>query len=306
MCADGHDPVQRDDPPCALLAQLQEVGFSESERAAVAQTPAMRRQLRQFAERGGRIERVDADFSGANGMPGLIRFYCPRPPAPPIHAHYGTLAHELGHALFCPEQWAPPEHFADAQAYARARELGEAHAWLNQYRLHAAKRGGDPEAAPVLSVENDGDFGTQAVDVFARIAECASAGWSESQILDELAMLNANMFPCGMGEGNLKTYGQCNRWDWLRAHEHSAPAFRQFLHALGRVPNVNEQKVVTKFNLFTPHSPAPTDALHALARCFRAEPQARADVLYALARSLLPGCQPGVLTCGRDTAPGLL
>ena len=126
-----------------------------------------------------------------------------------------------------------------------------------------------------------------------------SAGGTEAQVLDELAMLNANMFPCGMGEGNLKTYGQCNRWDWLRANEHNEPAFRQFLHALGRVPNVGEQKVLTKFNLFTPHSPAPKDALHAFAQRLRAEPsRGQRSMRCTPWKRASCHCPPGVLTRG--------
>lgn len=84
-------------------------------------------------------------------MPGLIRFYGPATPRALPGATFGTLAHELGHALFCPEQWRPPTDFADAHAYARSRELGEAHAWLNQYHLCQAQVGGQPDTYAVAA-----------------------------------------------------------------------------------------------------------------------------------------------------------
>lgn len=285
-----------------LQAALRRAGFADAELQAIRATPAMAHQLRQFADAGGRIERVDADFSGANGMPGLIRFYCPPPPQPGTHTSYGALAHELGHALFCPEQWQAAASFADAHGYARARERGEAHAWLNQYRLCQAKVGGLPEPAPVLPIENDHDFGTQSVDIFARIAGREAAGWSEPQILDELALLNANMFPCGMGEGNFKTYGQCNRWDWLQATQARHPAFADFLQRLGRAPTPHEQKLLTKFNVFTPFSnhdrlPAPWNgqAVLDLSTALRGDHAGGSLAqLLALARQALPDCTPGV------------
>jgi hypothetical protein len=284
----------------------------------------MAAQLRRFVQAGGRIDHVVADFHGANGQPGLIRFYSPAPGQPGPHASYGTLAHELGHALACPEQWRAPAQFDDAHAYARARELGEAHAWLNQHRLCRAKQGGLPEPAPVLPIENDHDFGTQAVDIFAHIDQRLAAGWTEAQLLDELALLNANMFPCGMGAGNHKTYGQCNRWDWLQATAAHQPALAAFVQRLGRPPNAADQKLITKFNLFTPatsgaaaHGAAPHQAaLAALADALAARParpsaqgspdphdpdarytppewQALQD-LYALGRAWLPDCTLGV------------
>lgn len=291
------------------LAALRDAGFAEAELDAVQGTPAMADQLRRFAEGGGRIERVDAAFSGANGMPGLIRFYVPPVPQAHPHASYGSLAHELGHALFCPEQWQPPESFASAHAYARSRELGEAHAWLNQWRLTRSKLGGLPEPAPVLPIENDHDFGTQPVDIFTRIDERLAAGWSEAQVLDELALLNANMFPCGMGEGNFKTYGQCNRWDWLQATAGRHPAFTAFLQRLGRAPHADDQKLLTKFNVFTgppdglglAQAAPDSGALDALADLLAAtERRGDLDALYALGAGALPRCQPGVAACGRD------
>ena len=278
-----------------IQRDLRRAGFAEAECQAVRDTPAMWAQLTQFYERGGRVERVDADFSGATGAPDAIRFFCPPSPAACAHSTFGALAHELGHALQCPEQWLPVASFGSAQAYARARELGEAHAWLNQYRLVRAKQGGAPETQQLQLIENDADFGTQPVDLFARIAEREAAGWSDAQILGELAVLNANMFPCGMGEGNFKTYGQCNRWDWWQATQARHPAFRDFLQRLPRAPNANDQKVLMKFNLLS--APASADAqararwADALGGC---GPPGGLDALYALSCAALPGARPGV------------
>ncbi len=289
-------------PPRLRLAALRAAGFADAELQAIHDTPAMAAQLRQFARAGGRIECVAATFSGANGRPGLIRFYRPPAPQPSAHVGYGVLAHELGHALFCPAQWRPPASFADAHAYARARELGEAHAWLNQYRLCRLKQGGLPEAAPVLPIENDADFGTQAVDIFERIAAREAAGWREAQILDELSLLNANMFPCGMGEGNFKTYGQCNRWDWLQATASRHPVLLDFLRRLGRPPTPNEQKLLTKLNLFTPpgtDGPSTAgpgaQAMIALAAALGSQHEGGSPrQLLALAQHLLPGSVTGI------------
>lgn len=305
MPATSPESARTDDLP---LAALRHAGMPEDDLRAVRDTPAMAGQLRRFSQAGGRIAHVVADFEGANGQPGLIRFYSPAPGQPNAHARFGTLAHELGHALFCPGQWRAPQDFASAQAYAHARELGEAHAWLNQYRLCRAKLGGLPEPAPVLAIENDADFGTQDVDIFARIDQRLAAGWHAPQLLDELALLNANMFPCGMGEGNHKTYGQCNRWDWLQATAARHPAFNAFLRRLGRPPNAADQKLVTKFNLFTPPGEAPHPAHAARLADALAATATRPDLpaLYALGAALLPGCGVGVACHQRiDTsAPG--
>ena len=278
-----------------IQRDLRHAGFADSEVRAVRESPPMWAQLTAFYRADGRIERVEAAFSGATGQPGLIRFFSPPAPAVCTHASYGALAHELGHALQFPPQWQPPGAFDSAPAYARARELGEAHAWLNQYRLVRAKQGGAPETQQLQLIENDADFGTQPVDLFARIAEREAAGWSDAQILDELAVLNANMFPCGMGEGNFKTYGQCNRWDWWQATQARHPAFRDFLQRLPRAPNANDQKVLMKFNLLS--APASADA-EALARWADAlggcGPQGGLDALYALSCAALPGARPGV------------
>ena len=287
-----------------IQLDLRRAGFSDAERQAVQDTPAMWAQLTQFYENGGRIERVDADFSGATGAPDAIRFFCPSPPAACAHSTFGALAHELGHALQCPEQWLPVASFDSAQAYARARELGEAHAWLNQARLCRAKQGGTPEASQVLQIENDADFGTAPVDIFARVAEREAAGWTDAQILDELAMLNANMFPCGMGAGNFKTYGQCNRWDWLQATRAQHAAFNDFLQRLPRPPHAGDQKLLMKFNLFTGAGGATTESTEALqALADGLAPTRQGDdlgALYALAQRTLPDAVPGVARCGRD------
>ncbi len=286
---------------CRILRDLRDAGFAPAERRAVRDTPVMWAQVNQFYEGGGKIERVAADFSGATGSPQAIRFFCPPPPAVCAHSTYGALAHELGHALQCPAQWQPPEAFDRAQAYARARELGEAQAWLNQYRLSRAKQGGAPEVAQVLQIENDSDFGTTPVDIFARIAQREAAGWTDAQVLDELAMLNANMFPCGMGEGNYKTYGQCNRWDWLQATRARHPAFNDFLQRLGRPPHAGDQKLLMKFNAFTgADAAAPTspDALQALADQLAPVPRGESlGALYALACNAMPHAVPGVAAC---------
>ena len=282
-------------PDRRIQRDLRHAGFADSEVRAVRESPPMWAQLTAFYRADGRIERVEAAFSGATGQPGLIRFFSPPAPAVCTHASYGALAHELGHALQFPPQWQPPGAFDSAPAYARARELGEAHAWLNQYRLVRAKQGGAPETQQLQLIENDADFATQPVDLFARIAEREAAGWSDAEILDELAVLNANMFPCGMGEGNFKTYGQCNRWDWWQATQARHPAFRDFLQRLPRAPNANDQKVLMKFNLLS--APASADA-QALARWADAlggcGPQGGLDALYALSCAALPGARPGV------------
>ena len=291
-----------------ILRNLCHAGFTQAQCRAVRHTPAMWAQLEQFYRAGGRIERVNADFSGATGSPDAIRFFCPPAPAPCAHSTYGALAHELGHALQCPAQWQPAVHFDSAQAYAHARELGEAHAWLNRYRLSRARQGGAPQAAHVLLIENDSDFGATPVDIFARIARRETAGWAEAQLLDELAMLNANMFPCGMGEGNHKTYGQCNRWDWLQATRAQHPAFNDFLQRLPRPPHAGAQKLLMKFNLFTgagtgddaasAAQPVPAEALQALADGLACLP--RGDdlgALHALACRTVPHAVPGVAGC---------
>ena len=302
--------------PSRILADLRHAGFPPHEAQAVRDTPAMWAQIGAFYAAGGRVERVDADFSGATGAPDRIRFFCPPVPQPCAHSNYSALAHELGHALQCPEQWQPPDRFASAQDYARARERGEAHAWLNQYRLNRARADAPAQVSHVLPIENDHDFGTEAVDIFARIAQREAAGWPDTRILDELAVLNANMFPCGMGEGNLKTYGQCNRWDWLLATRARNPAFNAFLQRLPRAPNVNEQKVLMKFNLFTRPAPAqawPSTGLidehtsTALASALSlARPHSDLRELFALTQSAVPQAQPGVaLPAGAEAVDGI-
>ncbi|MDO5653694.1 MAG: hypothetical protein Q4G39_06285, partial [Brachymonas sp.] len=162
-------------------------------------------------------------------------------------------------------------------------------------------------------IENDHDFGRQTVDIFARIAEREAAGWTEAQILDELATLNANMFPCGMGEGNFKTYGQCNRWDYLLATQERNPVFSAFLQTLQRTPTPNDQKVLMKFNLFTqeeskadaPHPPALLPGLQPFAQSLcQAGSNCALPDLYHLAAHALPGAQPGVVagSCQRARA----
>ena len=88
-----------------ILRDLRHAGFADDEAQAVRQTPAMWAQLADFHRQGGRIERVDAGFSAATGQPGLIRFFHPPAPAVCTHATFGSLAHELGHALLFPPQW---------------------------------------------------------------------------------------------------------------------------------------------------------------------------------------------------------
>ena len=300
-------------PSAPLETALRQAGFPETELQALRDTRAMAKQLSEFAQAGGHIERVDADFAGANGRPGLIRFYCPPAPQACTHSGYGVLAHELGHALLFPEQWLPPTHFADARGYARARELGEAHAWLNQYRLCTKKVGGLPEVAPVLPIENPHDFGSQPVDIFGRIAERQAAGWSDARTLDELAVLSAHMFPCGMGVDNLKTYGQCDHWDWLKATESRHPTFMDFLQRLGRAPTPHEQKLLTKRHVFIP---TPGDgrmqaawgkqAVIDLATALREAPGGDLAQLWALAQDLSPceapdksdGCRVAAIPTG--------
>ena len=287
-----------------ILRDLRHAGFADDEAQAVRQTPAMWAQLTDFHRQGGCIERVEAAFSAATGQPGLIRFFHPPAPAVCTHATFGSLAHELGHALLFPPQWQPAASFADAQAYARSRELGEAHAWFNQYRLCRAKVGGAPESSQVQWIENDEDFGTRPVDLFARIAEREAAGWHEARILDELAVLNANMFPSGMGEGNFKTYGQCNRWDWLQATQPPGSPFRRFIAQLPRAPNADDQKLLMKFNLFTPVAALPASGADPLAPLAAAlgGVATRGDLpaLYALACDTVPGARPGVAwACAR-------
>ena len=167
-----------------------------------------------------------------------------------------------------------------------------------------AKQGGAPETQQLQLIENDADFGTQPVDLFARIAEREAAGRSDAQILDELAALNANMFPCGMGEGNFKTYGQCNRWDWLQATQPPGSPFRRFIAQLPRAPNADDQKLLMKFNLFTPVAALPArgaDPLAPLAAALGGV-ATRGDLpaLYALACDTVPGARPGVAwACAR-------
>ena len=293
-------------PVSSVLRDLRAAGFDMPELLAVRRTPAMWRQLERFYRQGGRIERVDANFSGANSSPGCIRFYGPPAPAVSAYADFGTLAHELGHALFCPEQWREIGSFASAQEYARSRELGEAYAWLNQYRLCRRKLGGKPERRSLLEIENDHDFGRQTIDIFMHIAACEAAGWNDTDILDELATLNANMFPCGMGVTNRKTYGQCNRWDYLLATRERHAAFDGFLRGLSQAPSADVQKVLMKFNLFT-QADAPRrsalDWFSARLVVTEALPAAKAgsddglQQLYGLASQAFPTALPGVEQC---------
>ena len=287
-----------------ILRDLRHAGFAEDEARAVRDTPAMWAQITSFYQGGGRIERVAAGFSAATGQPGLIRFFCPPAPQACAHASFGALAHELGHALLYPAQWLPATRFASAEGYARSRELGEAHAWLNQYRLCRDKQGGAPERGQVQWIENDDDFGARPVDLFARIARREAAGWREAQIVDELAVLNANMFPSGMGEGNFKTYGQCNRWDWLQATQGADSPFGRFIARLPRPPHADDQKLLMKFNLFTTPADegvaaAGDDALGPLAAALGSL-RTRGDLpaLFALARQALPHARPGVAWAG--------
>ncbi len=282
-----------------IWRDLRTAGFDDAERRAVRDTHAMWEQVTRFYRAGGRIERVAAEFSGATGQPGLIRFFCPPSPQRCAHANFGALAHELGHALQCPEQWRPVTAFSDAESYAHAREMGEAQAWLNQYRLCRVKQGGAVEDSHVQMIENDQDFGTMPVDLFARIAQREAEGWPEARIRGELAVLNANMFPCGMGEGNHKTYGQCNRWDWLNAHRDRLPALDAFLTRLGRAPTAADQKVLTKFNLLTDQTlmGEPPDEAALMVVAGALSPLGRECALPALfdvACRALPDAAPGV------------
>ena len=234
-----------------VSADLQRAGFDRKERGAVLQTPAMWQQLRQLYTQGGRIHRVRADFSAANTSchaqgQRVITFYVPPASVPRTHSTYAVLAHELGHALFYPQQWQALQDFRSAQDYAHAREMGEAYAWLNQYRLslaHAAAM-----VSGQLQIENDHDFGVTALDVFAAIQRMEQAGADEAAILRQLAVYNANMFPCGMGAHNDKTYGQCNRWDWYVAMQ--PERLQQLQRSLGRAPWPNEQKLLMKYNVW--------------------------------------------------------
>ncbi len=284
-----------------ILRELRDAGFAATEVRAVRDTPAMWLQLVRFYRGGGRVQRVDAAFSAATGQPGRVCIFCPPSPAVCAHATYGVLAHELGHALRYPDQWRPLDSFDDVEAYAHVREMGEAHAWLNQYRLCRARASGASEDGQWQRIENDHDFGTPPVDLFARIAQRETQGWPEARILHELAVLNANMFPCGMGEGNHKTYGQCNRWDWLHAHRDRVPLLRAFLHRLGRAPTAADQKLLIKFNLLTlPHADAAVlhlaDALAPLAQ------PGELPALFALAQGVVPHAQPGVAAAARGDA----
>ena len=234
--------------PLAILSDLRSAGFPEPEIQAVRNTPPMWEQLTRFYARGGRVQTISAAFSAANGHPSAISFYVPEDPAQRTHSRYSSLAHELGHALFYPEQWQAMDSFASAEAYARSREMGEAHAWLNQYTLCLEKVGGRSELYFPLAIENEDDFGVRTRDVFGEIAHRKLAGESDAQILEHLATLNANMFPSGMGEGNHKTYGQCTRWDYYLAHGDGA-ILADFQRRLQRRPNPDEQKRLVKFGL---------------------------------------------------------
>ena len=108
--------------------------------------------------------------------------------------------------------------------------------------------GGRSELYFPLAIENEDDFGVRTRDVFGEIAHRKLAGESDAQILEHLATLNANMFPSGMGEGNHKTYGQCNRWDYYLAHGDGA-ILAGFQRRLQRRPNPDEQKRLVKFGL---------------------------------------------------------
>ncbi|SEN69356.1 hypothetical protein [Brachymonas denitrificans] len=85
-------------------------------------------------------------------------------------------------------------------------------------------------------------------DVFGEIAHMKLAGDDDASILEHLATLNANMFPSGMGEGNHKTYGQCNRWDYYLAHGDGA-ILADFQRQLQRGPTPDEQKRLVKHGL---------------------------------------------------------
>ncbi len=276
-----------------IRADLQRAHFAPAQLAAVLATPAMCAQLERFYRQGGRIENVPADFSGANGAPQQITFYCPATTADCVHSSFSTLAHELGHALQYPEQWRELEAFASAHAYAASRELGEAHAWLNQYQLCLEQVGVCEEFCFSLEIENDGDFDVHIVDLFAEITGMRQAGADDATILAQLAMRNANMFPSGMGENNFKTYGQCNRWDWMVAT--GDPALHAFVQQLGRALTPNEQKLLVKFNLLNDAAVTPAN-LQRLAR--RLQPMAASSPLHALYRcaaECAPQARCGVL-----------
>ena len=120
----------------------------------------------------------------------------------------------------------------------------------------------------------------------------------------QLAVLNANMFPCGMGEGNFKTYGQCNRWDWLQATQPPGSPFRRFIARLPRAPHADDQKLLMKFNLYTPVAALPASGADPLAPLAAAlgGVATRGDLpaLYALACDTVPGARPGVAwACAR-------
>lgn len=231
-----------------ILADLRAAGFPDPELQAIRNTPPMWVQVLRFYAQGGSVQAIPAAFSAANGHPDAISFYVPDDPAGRTHSRYSSLAHELGHALLYPAQWNDMASFGSAEAYARSREMGEAHAWLNQYTLCLEKVGGRSELYFPLSIENDTDFGVRTRDVFGEIAHMKLAGASDEQILEHLAGLNANMFPSGMGEGNHKTYGQCNRWDYYLAHGDGA-VLDDFQRRLQRGPTPDEQKVLVKMGL---------------------------------------------------------
>lgn len=273
-----------------IAADLARVGFNTREFNAIMQTPAMLQQLRQFYTNGGQVVGSVAGFDGANGSPSCIHFYATRANQPSVFATFDTLAHELGHALNCPEQWLPPSEFTDAHDYAYARELGEAHAWYNQYQLAKARLDA-PQLSYPLTIENDHDFGVQEVDVFAEIARMEHDGASQDAILQHLAVRNANMFPCGMGDNNNKTYGQCNRWDWMVAHQ-IAP-LQNFVQQLGRQPYANEQKLLVKRHLL--QSPQSEEALQQLAATLHPQlPDAPLQQLWQCAQQCTPDALCGV------------
>ena len=117
-----------------ILHDLRDAGFDDAEQRAVRDTPAMWAQLTRFYRAGGRVERVAADFSGATGQPGLIRFFCPPSPQPCTHATYGALAHELGVRLYPP---VPPP-LARVAGVERLQMLAESGSRLPLQRLLAA------------------------------------------------------------------------------------------------------------------------------------------------------------------------
>ena len=231
-----------------ILSDLEEAGFSEADCMAVENTSCMWEQVSLFYRQGGRVVTLRDGFSAASGAPDQITIYRPEDPADCIHSTYATLAHELGHALQEPDQWRPPGDFATADAYAHARELGEAHAWLNEYLLCIARADDAPMPRLELHIENREDFGTHVVEPFSLIVQWHHEGASNAVILERLAELNSHMFPSGMGPGNHKTYGQCNRWDYLMATGHHE-VLDSFSAAMGRAPLPDEQKVLMKFHL---------------------------------------------------------